>query len=51
MTTNLYGQNIPAANGGKWYAGTVRYILKNKLYKRVLDYSSVKTKREDLAIM
>lgn len=51
IATDLNERNVPTANGGKWYAGTVRYILKNKLYKGVLDYSSVKTKREDLAIM
>ena len=41
-------RSIPTANSGKWCAGTARYILKNKLYKGVLDYSSVKTKRDFL---
>jgi DNA invertase Pin-like site-specific DNA recombinase len=31
----LNRQRIPTKQGGKWYAGTVRYILQNNLYKEV----------------
>lgn len=31
IASDLNERNAPTANGGKWYAGTVRYILKNNL--------------------
>ena len=42
---------IPTARGGKWYAGTVKYILDNKLYKGQYEYSGEQAKRGDLAII
>lgn len=51
IANELNERGVPKADGGKWYAATVRYILKNRLYKGILDYSSVKTKREDLVIV
>ncbi len=43
-------EDIPTARGGKWHAGTVKYILDNPLYKGVMEYSGVKIKRSDLTI-
>jgi len=34
IAEHLNDRSIPAKNGGKWFASTVRYILINPLYKR-----------------
>lgn len=44
-------KKVPTARGGKWYAGTVRYILNNKIYKGELAYKNELVKREDLALI
>jgi site-specific DNA recombinase len=44
----LNEEGIPTARGGNWYAGTVKYILANKLYKGSIEYRGYKTKRNDL---
>jgi len=46
----LNEQGIQTARGGKWHAGTVRYILRNPVYKGVLRYSEIKAERPDLAL-
>ena len=51
IARELNERGVPTARGGKWYAGTVRYILKNPLYKGVMQYKSVKSKRADLALL
>lgn len=50
IARELNKQNIPTARGGQWYAGTIRYMLKNPLYKGEMAYNQVKTKRLDLAL-
>lgn len=50
IARTLNAQNIPTARGGLWYAGTVKYILENKLYKGILEYSGIKAKRSDLSL-
>lgn len=42
---------IPTARGGKWYAGTIKYILKNPIYKGLLNYKGVKAKNPSLALL
>lgn len=42
---------VPTSRGGKWYAGTVKYIVENPLYKGELNYSTKKVIRDDLAII
>lgn len=47
----LNAESIPTARGGKWHAGTIKYILANQLYKGVMGYSGIEAKRSDLAIL
>lgn len=46
----LNENKVPTKRGGKWYASTIHYILKNKIYKGTYEYNSIKTKRLDLII-
>jgi site-specific DNA recombinase len=45
----LNAQGIPTARGGQWHGGTVRYMLRNPIYKGRLAYKGLKTERPDLA--
>ncbi len=47
----LNEQGITTARGGKWHAGTIRYIVKNPVYKGRLRYSEIEVLRPDLALM
>lgn len=47
----LNEQGKPTARGGRWYAGTVKYILNNPLYKGFLSYKDIGTQRADLVIL
>jgi site-specific DNA recombinase len=51
IARTLNDKEIPTARGGKWYAGTVKYILENPIYKGVLEYSTVESKRPDLVLV
>ncbi len=51
IARELNNDGIPTARGGKWYAGTVRYILSNPLYKGLMSYKDVAVKRADLALI
>jgi hypothetical protein len=51
QAAELNNQGVPTARGGKWHAGTVKYILQNQLYKGLLNYKDEKTTREDLALI
>jgi len=51
IARHLNENNIPTARGGKWYAGTVKYILENDIYKGVLEYSTVECNRPDLVLV
>ena len=48
IATILNDDGIPTARGGKWYAGTIKYILANKLYKGIIEYKGLSAKRGDL---
>lgn len=47
----LNENNTPTARGGKWYAGTIKYILKNPIYKGIMEYSKVEVKRPELVLI
>ena len=51
IARTLNEQDTPTARGGKWYAGTIKYILANQLYKGTMTYSGIEAKRADLAIL
>jgi site-specific DNA recombinase len=50
IAKELNEANVPTARGGKWYASTISYILKNKLYKGVMEYAGQKAERTDLKL-
>lgn len=50
IVAELNAQQIPTASGGKWYAGTVKYILDNPVYKGTLHYKGIENNRPDLQI-
>jgi site-specific DNA recombinase len=51
IAKQLNERGIPTARGGRWYAGTVKYILENPLYKGALNYKDQTAKRADLALL
>lgn len=51
IARELNSKKIPTARGGKWYAGTVKYILENPLYKGFIHYRNEKVKNTDLALI
>lgn len=50
IADELNEAGTPTARGGKWYASTISYILKNRLYKGVMSYSGQKAERIDLKL-
>jgi site-specific DNA recombinase len=46
----LNNNHVPTKKGGKWYASTIDYILKNKIYAGTYKFNTIKTKRLDLVI-
>jgi len=51
IARELNEKHIPTSRGGKWYAGTVKYILENSIYKGKINYKDIESKRLDLAII
>jgi site-specific DNA recombinase len=51
IARHLNESKTPTARGGKWYAGTVKYILQNELYRGVMEYSNVEVKRPELTLV
>jgi len=51
IARELNNRNVPTARGKRWYAGTIKYILHNPIYKGVLSYRDIDSQRADLAIM
>lgn len=50
IARQLNERGVPTARGGKWYAGTVKYILKNPIYKGMVHYNGIKVKNANLAL-
>jgi len=51
IARTLNEQGVATARGGKWHAGTIKYILANPLYKGNMIYSGIEAKRADLALL
>jgi site-specific DNA recombinase len=50
IARELNEKSIPTARGGKWYAGTIKYILENPLYRGIAHYKENNVKNKDLAL-
>jgi len=50
IARELNKKGVPITRGGKWYAGTIKYILENPLYKGMTHYKDNKVKNKDLAL-
>jgi len=50
IARELNEKGISPARGGKWYAGTIKYILENPLYKGIAHYKDNKVKNIGLAL-
>lgn len=51
IARELNEQGVATARGGRWYAGTVKYILNNSIYGGEMVYSGIKADRQDLTII
>lgn len=47
----LNQESIPTLRGGKWHACTVRYILRNPIYRGTLCYKNEAIGRKDLSLL
>jgi len=50
IARELNKKGVPTTRGGKWYAGTIKYILENPLYKGIAHYKENNVKNKDLAL-
>lgn len=46
---NVY--KIPTSSGKKWYASTIRYVLRNPLYRGILKFKEMSNERSDLRLI
>ena len=51
IARELNKRGIPTARRGRWYAGTVKYMLENPLYKGTAHYKENRVKNIDLALI
>jgi hypothetical protein len=51
IARELNEKGVPTAGGGKWYAGTIRYILENPLYKGIAHYKENEVKNKELTLI
>ena len=51
IARELNEKSVPTTRGGKWYDGTIKYILENPLYKGIAHYKENKIKNKDLALV
>jgi hypothetical protein len=47
IARELNEKGVSTTRGGKWYAGTIKYILENLLYKGTIHYKENKVKNRD----
>lgn len=47
----LNDTKTPTARGGKWHAGTVKYVLDNHIYKGIVEYAGIEARRDELALL
>lgn len=50
IARELNKKGVPTARGGKWHAGTIKYILENPLYKGMVHYKNNNIKNKDLSL-
>ena len=51
IARELNEKSVPTTRGGKWYAGTIKYILENPLYRGTAHYKENNVKNKDLALV
>jgi site-specific DNA recombinase len=52
IAEKLNRENVPSANGGKWYARTIKNILERRTYtKGEIVYKNIKTQKCELALL
>ena len=51
IARELNKKGVLITRGGKWYAGTIKYILENSLYKEIAHYKENNVKNKDLALV
>jgi site-specific DNA recombinase len=51
IANHLNDSGTTTARGRKWYAGTVKYVLDNPIYKGLVAYSGIKIVRASLSII
>lgn len=51
IASALNDEKINTARGGNWYAGTIKYMLDNKLYKGSGGYKNIIVKRPSLRVV
>jgi site-specific DNA recombinase len=47
----LNEKEVPTKRGGKWYSGTIKYILENPVYRGVLKYADITANGQHSAIL
>lgn len=47
----LNEQGYPTMRGGKWNTGTIHYMIRNKVYRGIVEYSGESAKRSELALI
>ena len=51
IARELNEKSVPNTRGGKWYAGIIKYILENPLYKGIAHYKGNKVKNKELTLI
>jgi hypothetical protein len=51
IARELNEKGVLTTRGGKWYAGTIKYILENPLYKWIAYYKENKVKNKELTLI